>query len=269
MIAMTQDELTLTEDDKKSGFTSIKRDGRFKSGIEFNIKGIIFTLPIRPRDSVESIFARYKKRLMDQSLPIKINEFSEICNAIENTIMRHFDWMIGEDIRRQKEGYTTINSDSTIVDTTFEDKTDDNDFSTYVKVSISESIGKHSGKIQFEGVIASAATDKMQFLKRAIWRCYACKEYTTREVFNILDIPNNPTECRSCETKAGFAHCHKYINSRLLKIQSENNTNDTALELLPVYVLNQHTDNIQLSGRVKIYGRIAKGRIQLVSNFIL
>ena len=268
---MTRETLILTEEDKNSGIVNVTREGNLKTGFQigFQIKELILTLPVRPRDKVESIFSRFKKRLMEQPLDITPKEFSELCNTLESAIIRHIDWIVGEDIRRKKEGYATINSDNTLVSTNSEDTSDDSDYSTYKKVSVSDAIGMHQWKIQFEGIIAFTATDKMQFLQKAIWQCNNCGDLTTRRIFNILDIPNNPVECRSCETKAGFAHCHEYINSRLLKIQSEDNTNDTALELLPVYVLDKYTDNIQLSGRVRIYGKIAKRQIRIVNNSIL
>ena len=258
---MSQNELFLTETEKRLGISSVLRDGSIKTGfvIEFTINASILRLPTS--DTVSTTYLRLKKRLQDSKLTNNLsdNDFKDLCSTLETLILKNFKWMIGEDIKNEKDGYA-VNSETTLVDTTIsqEDETDDNDLSTYTPVSIPEAIGMHSGRIQFEGVITSAATDKFQFLEEAIWQCHDCQNLIQKRVFNILNIPSTPQECPYCESKAGFEHCHKYINSRLLKIQSEDNTNDTALELLPVYVLNEYTDNIQLSGRVKIYGKIAK-----------
>ena len=252
---MSQNELFLTDIEKKLGITKIERLGSLKSGfvIEFTINGSILRLPTG--NTISTTYLRLNKRLAKFQLPE--NEIKDLHGGLETIILNNFDWMTGKDVKNEKEGYI-VNSENTLVETTTQDETDDNDLSTFTPVSIPQAIGMHSGRIQFEGVIASAATDKFQFLEKACWRCYDCQSLIPKTIFNILDIPNTPKECPHCESNVGFEHLHTYINSRHLKIQSEDNTNDTALELLPVYVLNEYTDNIQLSGRVKIYGKIAK-----------
>ncbi|MPZ07282.1 MAG: AAA domain-containing protein [Nitrososphaeraceae archaeon] len=252
---MPGDELILTEEEKKLGISNVRRDGSVKSGfvIEFTINGLI--LRLATNNTTSTTFNRLSKALTKFQYPE--DGINDLYQGLETTILRNFKWMIGEDIKNQKEGYT-VNSETTLVETTSDDKIDADDRSTYTSVSIPEAIGMHSGRIQFEGVIGSAATDKLAFLEEARWRCYDCQELISKRIFNMLDIPNTPKKCPHCDSTIGFEHCHTYINSRLLKIQSEDTTNDTALELLPVYVLNEYTDNIQLSGRVKIYGRVAK-----------
>ena len=247
---MKADTLPLTKNEVQVGISKIERGGNLTNGTEifFTIKKAIFSLLTTEKRS--TTYSRLEKGLPKFINGNKItnSDFKKLHATIKSTISNNYNWMIGNDLKTAKNGFKEhVNSDSEIID----NSTNDDDLDSYLPVKIRQAIGMHSGKIQFEGVIGSAATDVRQFLKKAGWKCYNCTGRYDKEIYNILDIPQTPKSCFNCESSIGFENCHDYINARLLKIQSEDNTNDPSLSLLPVYVLNEDTENIQLKRKDK------------------
>jgi DNA replicative helicase MCM subunit Mcm2 (Cdc46/Mcm family) len=239
--------LPLTKNEVQVGISKIERGGNLTNGIE-----IFLTAEKR-----STTYSRLEKGLPKFINGNKItnSDFKKLHAALKSVISNHYGWMIGNDLKTLKSGFKEhVNSNSEIID----DDTNDNDLNSYESVTIRQAVGMHSGKIQFEGVIGLAATDVRQFLKKASWKCYNCEGRYDKDIHNIFDIPSTPKSCPMCDSSVGFENCHDYINARLLKIQPEDNTNDPSLSSLLVYVLNDNTENIQLSGRIKIYGRIHK-----------
>jgi len=257
--------LPLTDLETKAGITEIYRTGTSKNdlSIHFIINGYESELILPTNDNLSSTYNRLKKRLED-FLPYKTDEdkdyFKRLQQTLEITINKNFNWMCGKDIRAEKEGFKENNSNSNNQSEAEQETKSEDDRNSYVPVTVHNAVAMHSGLIQFEGVISSIDTteEPQAFLKKAEWKCYVCGNLVERPVYNMLDIPSPPKTC-SCENENCFENCHEYINSRLFKLQSEDNfLTDATLELLPVYVLEDDINNIQLSSKIRIYGKIHK-----------
>src|SRR5262245_34637946 len=239
---MSNDELIITEEDRKVGITRIKREGNLKKGfvIQFEINESTFNLPTG--DNLRTIYRDLFK---------KINEFVQtnriICNAetlrirIEQILLKKVEWISGADIKNEREGYTTVNSESAHTSEDDSDDSDDDDRLTYTPVTVAQALRKHSGKIQIECIISSMEEKVSSLVKEANWKCRGCGNMISKEVFSFLEIPDPPKECGNCSVKLGFDNYHEYINSLLVKVHAVNSVSNASLEFLPVYLLNEHT----------------------------